>query len=87
MCGTSGIISKRNNPIEQNLIQRITDQITHRGPDGEGFYHGSNFSFGHRRLSIIDLSNRGKQPMGYQDRYWITYNGKIYNLGNDAITS
>ena len=79
MCGISGIISKLNNPIEQGEIEKITDLIKHRGPDGVGYFSGKNFSFGHRRLSIIDLSDHGHQPMSYLDRYWITYNGEIYN--------
>jgi asparagine synthase (glutamine-hydrolysing) len=72
--------------------------ISHRGPDGEGFFFAGNFindfnlekitsvksqninvAFGHRRLSIIDLSIQGHQPMNYMNRYWITYNGEIYN--------
>ena len=79
MCGISGIINKLNNSIEQGVIEKITDLIQHRGPDGVGYFSGTNFSFGHRRLSIIDLSDHGHQPMSYLDRYWITYNGEIYN--------
>jgi asparagine synthase (glutamine-hydrolysing) len=79
MCGISGIISKSNAPIDQERIERINDLIHHRGPDDVGYYFGRNFVFGHRRLSIIDLSARGHQPMCYLNRYWITYNGEIYN--------
>lgn len=79
MCGISGIISKRNTPIEPALIECITDLIIHRGPDGKGYYFGPNFAFGHRRLAIIDLSEHGRQPMAFQNRYWITYNGEVYN--------
>ncbi|MBK7854512.1 MAG: hypothetical protein IPJ79_06015 [Bacteroidetes bacterium] len=60
----------------------MTDSIAHRGPDGEGFWLNSNetIGFGHRRLSIIDLSDGGRQPMHYlQKRYTIVYNGEIYN--------
>ncbi len=77
MCGISGIISK--NKIEKNLINFMTDTIIHRGPDGFGYYYGNNFVFGHRRLSIVDLSEAGHQPMSYIDRYVITYNGEVYN--------
>jgi asparagine synthase (glutamine-hydrolysing) len=79
MCGISGIISRRDQPVARASIERITDLVAHRGPDGKGYYEGPNFSFGHRRLSILDLSEHGQQPMLYRDRYWITYNGEIYN--------
>jgi asparagine synthase (glutamine-hydrolysing) len=79
MCGISGIISKKNRPVTSAEIRRITELVAHRGPDGEGYYFGPNFAFGHRRLSILDLSNHGHQPMVYRRRYWITYNGEIYN--------
>ncbi|CUU68783.1 asparagine synthase (glutamine-hydrolyzing) [Campylobacter hyointestinalis subsp. hyointestinalis] len=78
MCGITGIISKKQ--IDKNIIKPMTDVIVHRGPDGEGFYFGDNFAFGHRRLAIVDLSQAGHQPMGYLDRYVITYNGEIYNF-------
>lgn len=78
MCGISGIISKKNEQIKQEEIKLINDLIIHRGPDDEGFYFGSNFAFGHRRLSILDLSKDGHQPMKLKD-FCITYNGEIYN--------
>ena len=59
----------------------MTDVIAHRGPDGEGHWIDGNISFGHRRLSIIDLSPAGHQPMISSDqRYVLTYNGEIYNF-------
>lgn len=79
MCGISGIINKNSLKVEQNEIQKINDLISHRGPDDEGFYFEKNFAFGHRRLSILDLSSDGHQPMYYLDRYVITYNGEVYN--------
>jgi len=78
MCGIVGIISK--NKIDKNIIEPMTDTITHRGPDGFGYYYGEKYAFGHRRLSIVDLSEAGHQPMQYlDDRYTITYNGEVYN--------
>lgn len=77
MCGITGIISK--NRIDKNIIETMTDKLIHRGPDGFGYYHGENFSFGHRRLAIVDISRAGHQPMEYLDRYVITYNGEVYN--------
>src|SRR5207253_1816540 len=51
-----------------------------RGPDDVGLYLDNHIGLGHRRLSIIDLSRAGHQPMSYADgRYWITYNGEVYN--------
>lgn len=79
MCGISGIINKNDNAIEPTLIEKMTDSIIHRGPDGKGYYYGDNFAFGHRRLAIIDLTDNGKQPMVYQGRYWIVHNGEVYN--------
>ena len=77
MCGISGIISKKR--IEKEIIEPMTDTIIHRGPDGFGYYYGEKFVFGHRRLSIVDLSDAGHQPMQYLNRYVITFNGEVYN--------
>ncbi len=77
MCGITGIISKKR--IEKNIIESMNDSIIHRGPDGFGYFYGENFAFGHRRLSIVDLSAAGHQPMEYSDRYIITFNGEVYN--------
>lgn len=81
MCGIAGIISFTKEQISKEQIKVMTDAISHRGPDGEGQWLNdqSNIGFGHRRLSIIDLSNSGHQPMHYMDRYTITFNGEIYN--------
>ena len=57
----------------------MTDVIVHRGPDGEGHFLYKNIALGHRRLSIVDLTVAGHQPMHYKKRYVITYNGEIYN--------
>ncbi|MGB0799316.1 MAG: asparagine synthetase B family protein, partial [Planktomarina sp.] len=59
----------------------MTDAISHRGPDGEGHWIDGSIGLGHRRLSIIDLSPLGHQPMMSQDgRYVLSYNGEIYNF-------
>lgn len=79
MCGISGIINKNGDTIENNEIAEINRLIAHRGPDDEGVYFGDGFAFGHRRLSILDLSPEGHQPMSFADRHVITYNGEIYN--------
>jgi asparagine synthase (glutamine-hydrolysing) len=79
MCGISGIINLSGKEVDQNQLKIMNDLVAHRGPDGEGFYVDSNIGFGHRRLSIIDLTAQGNQPMHYMDNLTITYNGEIYN--------
>jgi asparagine synthase (glutamine-hydrolysing) len=82
MCGIAGILKFTGEHVRIDELKKITDIIQHRGPDNEGFWINSkmNVGFGHRRLSIIDLSDNGKQPMHYSNgRYTITYNGEIYN--------
>lgn len=83
MCGISGLVYlNRSGRVDLLSLKKMTDVIEHRGPDGEGFWISPDESigFGHRRLSIIDLTVGGKQPMHYlEDRYTITFNGEIYN--------
>jgi len=80
MCGITGIVNLNGDPISRNILQKMTDAIIHRGPDGEGHWIEGNVGLGHRRLSIIDLSPGGHQPMISRDnRYSLTYNGEIYN--------
>ncbi|MCF8009193.1 MAG: asparagine synthase (glutamine-hydrolyzing) [Halanaerobiales bacterium] len=81
MCGLTGIISF-DKQINENALVSMTRTITHRGPDAEGFWVSNNYKigFGHRRLSIIDISETANQPM--VDRYKravIAFNGEIYN--------
>lgn len=80
MCGIAGIVDLRGETISPVILQKMTDAIAHRGPDGEGHWIEGPVGFGHRRLAIIDLSPGGHQPMISADhRYVITYNGEIYN--------
>jgi asparagine synthase (glutamine-hydrolysing) len=79
MCGISGIVNKDASAVGAAAIKAINDLIAHRGPDDEGFFFGEHFALGHRRLSILDLSPDGHQPMHYQEKYVITFNGEIYN--------
>ncbi len=82
MCGIAGKISFTNKSVQKRNLVRMTDAIAHRGPDDEGHYISPNqhVGLGHRRLSIIDLSSQGHQPMSYLDRYQIVFNGEIYNF-------
>ena len=81
MCGIAGIL--RNDHLETLGfdIKKMTDAIAHRGPDGEGqwTFLEKGVSLGHRRLSILDLSDVAGQPMHYHEKYTITFNGEIYN--------
>ncbi len=81
MCGIAGII--QTNPTEYNKehLKKMTDALSHRGPDGEGYWQNdsANVLFGHRRLSILDLTEAAAQPFHYIDRYTILHNGEIYN--------
>lgn len=80
MCGIAGIIQTA--PASQaTLIRNMTASLAHRGPDDETYWQNEsgNVSLGHCRLSIIDLSSNGAQPMHYLDRYTIIHNGEIYN--------
>ncbi len=82
MCGIAGIYhyGEPDRAIDRGLLVRMTRTLEHRGPDDEGFYVHGNLGFGHRRLSIVDLSPTGAQPMSNEDgTCWITYNGEFYN--------
>ncbi|MCP4117303.1 MAG: asparagine synthase (glutamine-hydrolyzing) [Desulfobacteraceae bacterium] len=82
MCGITGKFNYgTGEPVSGQLIQAMCDKIVHRGPDDSGVFIDGPVGLGHRRLSIIDLSEQGHQPMGSRDgRYWITYNGEVYNF-------
>lgn len=79
MCGISCIVSNNSNQL--NNIERMNDLVTHRGPDDVGILKFENISLGHRRLSIIDLSYHGHQPMS-KDGIHLIYNGELYNHKN-----
>jgi len=82
MCRIAGIINQKLSDKEIDVaIQRMCNTMHKGGPDGEGYLllPDFNLAFGHRRLSLIDLSENGKQPMPYQNQLWITFNGEIYN--------
>ncbi len=79
MCGIAGMWDL-GSPADKDLLKRMSDAITHRGPDDEGSYTNGGVGLASRRLSIIDLST-GKQPIHNEDRTaWIVFNGEIYNF-------
>lgn len=80
MCGIAGIYTSYSSGLFP-VLKKMTDSLVHRGPDGEGFWidEDEGIALGHRRLAIIDLSDAGKQPMTYQNKFTITFNGEIYN--------
>ena len=81
MCGIAGIFELRSlAPTNGVMLRRMTDSLTHRGPDESGFFEAQGVGLGHRRLSIIDLSG-GQQPLFNEDRsVVVVYNGEIYNF-------
>ena len=76
MCGICGVVGR----VDEHELDVMTDSMAHRGPDGRGVKTFDGAGLGHRRLAILDPSPAGAQPMGFQDRWWITYNGEIYNF-------
>lgn len=81
MCGICGIYYlDRQRQVDEAVLTRMARSLRHRGPDDEGFYIDGNLGLGHQRLSIIDLSPLGRQPMSNEDEsLWIVFNGEIYN--------
>src|SRR5437870_4599085 len=81
MCGICGkVYYDHQERVSADLVQKMTNVIAHRGPDGEGKYVSGPVGLGHRRLAIIDL-NTGAQPMCNEDRtIWVVFNGEIYNF-------
>jgi asparagine synthase (glutamine-hydrolysing) len=79
MCGIAGIIRFDGQPADGELLARMIEAAHHRGPDATDRLVRGPVGLAHKRLAIIDLHPRGKQPMAYADRYWIVYNGEVYN--------
>jgi len=76
MCGINGF-----SWADEKLVSRMNGLIKHRGPDGDGVYSDASVTLGHVRLAILDVTEKGRQPMASTDKsLWITYNGEIYNF-------
>lgn len=83
MCGIAGIYHLNESSVSLESLKRFTDSMIHRGPDGAGYelFENDSLGLGQRRLSILDLSEAGKQPMcSANGRFWITYNGEVFNF-------
>ena len=81
MCGIIGILNINRKQDSTNLVKEMADMIIHRGPDQEGYYSNSEITMGHKRLSIIDLSIKGRQPLFNENEdISLVFNGEIYNF-------
>ncbi|MFC1825836.1 asparagine synthase (glutamine-hydrolyzing) [Thermodesulfobacteriota bacterium] len=81
MCGICGKLDFDGKYVEEALIDQMASTLAHRGPDDKGTYVNGSVGLGHRRLSVIDLSDAAHQPMGNEDgTVWIVFNGEIYNF-------
>ena len=80
MCGIYGGLNFSGKPVDRDLMQRMSQQVARRGPDDQGDFYQGAVALGHRRLSIIDLSANGHQPMtDVRQNFTIVFNGTIYN--------
>lgn len=80
MCGITGIFNINQESVSLSLLKEMASAIEHRGPDGEGYYFKENIGLAHKRLAILDVSEKGAQPMTSKDGRWtIVFNGCIYN--------
>ncbi len=92
MCAIVALFKRADLAVPLSLVDDMADRAAHRGPDGfgrvgfsgahvvhDGRINGWDVALAHRRLSILDLSERAAQPMPYRGRYWLTYNGEVYN--------
>lgn len=81
MCGIVGVFNLDGKPIRMSNLVDMANQLEHRGRDDEGFYLNENIALGHKRLSILDTSRKGAQPMKSKDGKWVVvFNGCIYNF-------
>ena len=98
MCGIAGVYNLNGETLSLQNLKKMAEAIAHRGPDGEGFYIKDGISLAHKRLSILDLSPKGSQPMSSKKGNWvIAFNGCIYNylelkqdlksLGHEFVSS
>jgi len=91
MCGICGIVNFSGKRIDRDIVLNMREKLAHRGPDDAGFYSDKYIGLGHRRLSIIDLSDKGRQPLSNENKnIWVVSNGEIYNyveLRNELLAA
>jgi len=81
VCGIAGVFVRDGGAVDHAWLAAMADTLCHRGPDAEGFWAADGLGFAHRRLSVIDVSEAGRQPIGSEDgRIQVCYNGEIYNF-------
>ena len=81
MCGILGIYNLDGKSVNSEILHTMGQNIAHRGPDGEGQFVQNNIGLLHKRLAILDPSDKGKQPMISKDGQWVlVFNGCIYNF-------
>src|SRR5713101_1046228 len=86
MCGILALYNLDGTPVDPDLLRRLRDVMTHRGPDDAGLYTDGPLGLGHRRLSIVDLTPSGHQPMCNEDgSVWLVFNGEVYNYVELAV--
>lgn len=81
MCGIVGVFNLNGEPFGLSALKSMSQQMAHRGPDGDGYYVDNQIALAHRRLAILDTSPKGAQPMTSKDGNWVVvFNGCIYNF-------
>ena len=81
MCGITGIFNIDGAPVDRSIVQSMTDTLVHRGRDGEGIALDGGLGLGHRRLAVLDLTDKAAQPMAAADgNFLLNYNGEVYNF-------
>jgi asparagine synthase (glutamine-hydrolysing) len=86
MCGFVGLVNQRGETVAPVVLRRMSEKLTHRGPDDDGHYLDGAVGFGHRRLAILDLSPAGQQPMATPNgSHVLVYNGEVYNFAELRI--
>ena len=78
MCGIAGLVARDGGPVNRLALERMIVAMAHRGPDGQGVQVGPGIGLGHLRLSILDPSEAGAQPMA-RDGNVLIHNGEVYN--------
>lgn len=86
MCGIAGILYFNEQPVHEEVVLRMTNAMSHRGPDAEGIFIENEIGLGHRRLSIIDLSTAANQPLkDHSNRFVMVFNGEMYNYNTVKV--